>query len=217
MTMMRSLMAAALLIAAPASATTLIDGSFEIQGAATPVTDYCYNGFAAGGNPACAAGAWGPNGGVILSGSGPWGGTTTPDGNFFGFVQGASIVSQSFTADASGPATLSWIDNSRVGNPGGGLQTYTVTLISDVSETLLGTYSVATGGWVSRSTSPFSLTNGETYTIEFAGLSQGDNTAFIDSIALTAGAVPEASTWSMLIAGFGMIGFAARRRRAVAA
>lgn len=31
-----------------------------------------------------------------------------------------------------------------------------------------------------------------------------------------AGAVPEPATWAMLIAGFGMVGFAARRRRAVA-
>lgn len=38
-------------------------------------------------------------------------------------------------------------------------------------------------------------------------------TAFeFDNIA--AGAVPEAATWAMLIAGFGMIGVAARRRRA---
>ena len=34
---------------------------------------------------------------------------------------------------------------------------------------------------------------------------------------LTIGAVPEPGTWAMLIAGFGMVGFAARRRRAAIA
>ena len=31
------------------------------------------------------------------------------------------------------------------------------------------------------------------------------------------GAVPEASTWAMLIAGFGLVGVSMRRRRAIAA
>lgn len=217
MTMMRSVMAAALLIAAPASATTLLDGSFEIQGAALPVTNYCYNGFATPGGSACAAGAWGPGGGVIVNGSGPWGGTSTPAGNYYGFVQGLSVVSQSFTATETGTGVLSWIDASRSNNPGGGAQTYEVTLSTLAGSVSLGTFTTSSTGWTTRTTSAFALTNGETYTLSFNGLSQADNTAFIDAVGLTSTAVPEASTWAMLIAGFGMIGFAARRRRAVAA
>lgn len=41
----------------------------------------------------------------------------------------------------------------------------------------------------------------------------------IDNIVISTvggGAVPEPSSWAMLLAGFGMVGFAARRRRAVA-
>jgi hypothetical protein len=34
---------------------------------------------------------------------------------------------------------------------------------------------------------------------------------------IAAGAVPEPATWAMMLAGFGLVGFAARRRRAVAA
>ncbi len=43
----------------------------------------------------------------------------------------------------------------------------------------------------------------------------GDNTGQIAAeVTALAGAVPEATTWSMLIAGFGMVGFAMRRRSA---
>ena len=41
----------------------------------------------------------------------------------------------------------------------------------------------------------------------------GDSTSFV----ATVGAVPEASTWVMLVAGFGLVGAAARRRKSVAA
>jgi len=34
-----------------------------------------------------------------------------------------------------------------------------------------------------------------------------------DTIGITTGAVPEPGTWAMLIAGFGLVGAAARRRR----
>ena len=37
----------------------------------------------------------------------------------------------------------------------------------------------------------------------------------IDDISFNSGVVPEPATWSMLIAGFGLVGFAARRRRSV--
>ncbi len=47
-------------------------------------------------------------------------------------------------------------------------------------------------------------------------LSQNGGGGFeLDNI--TIGSVPEASTWTMLIIGFGMVGFAARRRAAIAA
>ncbi len=36
-------------------------------------------------------------------------------------------------------------------------------------------------------------------------------------IRVTAGAIPEPATWAMLIAGFGLVGLAARRRRATLA
>jgi hypothetical protein len=40
---------------------------------------------------------------------------------------------------------------------------------------------------------------------------------FTANVVGTFAAVPEAETWALLLAGFGMVGFAARRRRALAA
>nr|WP_310523844.1 PEPxxWA-CTERM sorting domain-containing protein [Polymorphobacter sp.] len=202
-----------------ASATTLVDGSFETKGAATPgLSDYCYDGFSAGGRPICAASPW-TGGGVIVTGAGPWGGTTTPAGNYYGFVQGTSVVSQSFTATETGTGVLTWIDANR-GNQGG-LQSYTVSIFDGTTTTGLGTYTSALGGFVGRSTASFGLINGTSYTLSFTGLTtyigtnDSDRTSFIDNVVLTstAATVPEPSTWAMLIAGFGLVGFAARRRR----
>lgn len=206
---------AAALLAAPAlaGATTIADGSFEIKGAATPgLSDYCYDSFSAGGRPLCAASTW-TGGGVIVSGAGPWGGTTTTFGNYYGFVQGNSVVSTTFTATATTQQILNWADANRTNN--GGLQSYTVTLSDGVTTADLGTYASAFGGFVTKSTSPFLLVAGTAYTLSFTGVFSDDRTSFIDNVGLTA--VPEASTWVMLLAGFGMIGFAARRRAAVTA
>lgn len=215
--MMRSVVVAMALMAAPASAVTLVDGGFEIQGAALPVANYCYNGVAAGGNPACAPGAWGPNGGVIRTGNAAWGGKTTPAGTFFGFIQGRSVVSQSFTADQNATGVVSWIDTNRTNQ--GGLQSYDVSIFDGTTSTLIGNYTSATGGWVARSSSSFALVNGTTYTLRFTGLTSyvgtanSDRTSFIDSIALATTPVPESATWVMLLAGFGLVGVSARRRR----
>lgn len=55
--------------------------------------------------------------------------------------------------------------------------------------------------------------------LTFAAAGRSDSLGgYLDDISITSGAVPELSTWVMLIAGFGLVGVAARRRqRAVAA
>lgn len=53
---------------------------------------------------------------------------------------------------------------------------------------------------------------GDTLTINLAGISY-DSDSRID---LTFQAVPEPATWAMMIAGFGLVGFAARRRKTLA-
>jgi hypothetical protein len=53
--------------------------------------------------------------------------------------------------------------------------------------------------------------------VSFVGGSRLTNLV-VDTVELVriAGAVPEPATWAMLIAGFGMVGFSVRRRRAMA-
>ena len=207
------LLIAALGVAAStaASATSLVDGGFEAKGAATPVTDYCYDAFATPGGPACAASPW-VGGGVIISGSGPWGGTAAAQGSFYGFVQGLSTVSQSFTATQFGTGTLTWIDTNRTNT--GGPKSYNVTLSDGITSSVLGNYTSAGGPWVSRSVSGFFLSGGTNYTVSFVGLSAADNTAFIDDVAISS--VPEPASWALMIAGFGLTGAAMRRRAAIA-
>ncbi|WP_185965035.1 FxDxF family PEP-CTERM protein [Glacieibacterium frigidum] len=203
------LSAVALTASTAASATTLIDGSFETKGASTPVTDYCYDTFPAAGNPQCAPSAWTGTSGVIISNSGPWGNTAAADGNYYAFVQGLSTLSQSFTATATSSLTLSWLDANRTNN--GGQQSYTVSISGGASTIDLGTYTSGFGSFVARTSSPFLAVSGTTYTLTFTGLSAEDRTSFIDGVALAA--VPEPATWGLMIVGFGMVGFAARRRR----
>ncbi len=206
MTITRLILAAALAAAPVAASAGLADGSFEIKGAALPVTDYCYDGFATPGGPACAPGAWVGNG-VIKSGSGPWGGTTTPDGSYFGFVQGTGALSQTFTADVTSTYGLSWLDAGRTN--GGGPQSYTVTILGAGLQTL-GTFTTNGGLFTARSASAFQLVAGSSYTLSFTGLVAEDRTSFIDGVTLTA--VPEPATWGLMLAGFAMVGVAARRR-----
>lgn len=52
----------------------------------------------------------------------------------------------------------------------------------------------------------------ETQNIRFASLSPGSFGAVLDDVSLSA--VPEATTWALLITGFGSVGVIARRRRA---
>lgn len=54
--------------------------------------------------------------------------------------------------------------------------------------------------------------------LSFAAIGTSDGLGgYLDDITISTTAVPEASTWALMIAGFGMVGFAARRRRDVVA
>jgi hypothetical protein len=57
-----------------------------------------------------------------------------------------------------------------------------------------------------------------TLNLQFATSSYDNIGPILDNVLVTqGGAVPEPATWAMLIAGFGLVGFAARRRRALSA
>lgn len=78
---------------------------------------------------------------------------------------------------------------------------------------LLGTVNILTDGNFSTShlldlSSFIDITR-----IEIANITDGGGLAYDDFTFNAAAAVPEASTWAMMIAGFGLVGAAARRRR----
>ncbi len=193
----------ALLALAPAiaGATTIIDGSFEAAGAG--VGDYCYDGLPFGSG-ACPAGAWGTAGGVIRSGSAAWGSTTAADGDYYGMLQGSQVRSQTVVATSTSGLSLNWSDANRTNN--GGAHSYTVT----VNGATLGTYTSGFGGFVAKSTGAFGVVAGNSYTIAFNGIADGDTTSFIDSVSLAV--VPEPTSWALHITGFGLVGLARRRQ-----
>jgi hypothetical protein len=203
-------MTAALFLAVPAIGhAAVLDGSFESKGTASAVTNYCYNDQAAGGNAQCGAGsAWGGTSGVIASGNGAWGGTTTPYGSYFAFVQGNGVLSQSLTL-AAGSYVLSWFDAARTNN--GSAQSYAVA----VGSNNLGTFTTNNTAFEGRTSSVFNVATAGTYTLSFSGLSGAiDRTSFIDNVSIAA--VPETATWGMMILGFAAAGGAMRRRKASA-
>ncbi len=61
-------------------------------------------------------------------------------------------------------------------------------------------------------TQNFTATSATTQ-IRFTNLTSGDNYAGLDAVSITESAVPEPTTWAMMLVGFAAIGFAMRRQR----
>jgi hypothetical protein len=207
------LAAAAAFSAAPAFAVDigLQNASFEDQ----HVGSYCY--FHNPSITACATGVWSMpdigNSGIISETDTAWPGHDAVDGGYFGFVQMAGYMQQTFTAATSGNFTLNWFDAGRDYHGGyDGDQSYDV-LLNDASIYSGGTTSGQ--AFTQRTSSIFHLDAGQSYVLKFEGHSPYDNTSFID--AITANAVPEPASWAMMLGGFGLVGGALRRRRVMAA
>ena len=213
------------LAGAPVQAASILsDGGFESQGLTT--SNYCYFGFASAGNPACGAGAWtGGNsanfggGGLQIESNGAWPGQPSPDGTRYGFVQMTGSLSQVFTPSQTGDYLLTWIDAGRPAGCCGGNQGYLVFIDdgSSLSPVLYDGTTTTSQPWTAR-TADFSITllGGTTYTLTFQGLEAvTDQTSFIDAVSLDLAppsAVPEPASWALMIAGFGLVGSAMRRR-----
>ncbi len=219
--------AVSLCVSGVARASTLVDGGFESQGAASNIPgSYCYGGAGSSGENNCATGAWTFTtlvGGLVGDGmisqstggspwnSSAWGAPIANDpSNYFAFVQINGSFSQAFTAIQTGTLSLDWIDAARSPNPGGGYETYTVSVTGPTSTVIVGTYTPTNSAFEPVSSASFSVIAGDSYTVTFQGVDpypNYDRTAFIDNVALT----PLPSTWTMLIAGFVGLGFFAYR------
>jgi hypothetical protein len=143
-------------------------------------------------------------------GSNAWYGPTSPggfSGNQYAFVQGSGSLSQTFNSALSGLTTVSWLEGSRPDQGCcNGNQTYEVLL----NGSLIYTNTTPNGQNFLAMSAIGSLIAGFN-TIEFLGLSPDDSTVFLDNVSVAA--VPEASTWAMMILGFFGVGLAAYRRK----
>lgn len=155
---------------------------------------------------------------VGATGSNPWYGGAAPagqDGAQFASLQGTSTISQTFTMLGS-ILNVSWLAGGRPFNGGdNGDQTYKIT----VGALSSGDFSTTSGQVFAAQGAHFTgLTSGQQYTLSFVGLDSfpgrntNDETAFIDRVSAT-GAVPEASTWALMLVGFGGLGGMLRLQR----
>jgi hypothetical protein len=131
------------------------------------------------------------------------------DGKQYAFVQGGptSTLSQDFLSSVAGATTIQW---TQAGRPNfgsyDGAQTYEVLL----NNLVLGVFSSFSGQNFTLESITGILVAGVN-TLEFEGLTTtGDHTVFIDNVAVSA--VPELSTWGMMLLGFAGVGFVAYRR-----
>jgi hypothetical protein len=157
-----------------------------------------------------------PNGAYGESIPAPINGLTS--GAYFSADAATQSISQSLALGANTAYTLSFDiyapQNGR-SNP------FDASLFASLNGTPVSTVFSADSlahGWLHYSTS-FTSTNAPLYDLELAFQGGGTTAAdfVVDNVTVAIAAVPEASTWAMMILGFGGIGFWAFRRKAVAA
>jgi hypothetical protein len=120
--------------------------------------------------------------------------TTANSSMFVALAAGTYKVSYYYSARPNFPASSNGIDLS-IGN------------------TLLDSVALTGGGdtaWQLRTVN--FTTSGDLLTFTATGTSDGAG-GYLDSITIETATVPEPASWAMLLAGFGLVGFAARRRR----
>lgn len=192
------------------SAYAIDNGSFETSNVSA-------GGYLYAGN--VIADPWVFTGGAgISANSGSWGAATALDGTSYAFLQNISSISQSFIGSA-GDYTVSFALAQRTN--AGAVGTQKIEVLFDgqklsaqangqIRPSVFGDDD-AYGGWTAYSFNLGALAAG-THTLSFAGLyATGDNTVFLDKVAVTA--VPEPESYALLLAGLGLLGAVARRRQ----
>ncbi len=192
------------MLASPAFATNLItNGSFEQGPAAVSFATF-------------SAGSTAITGWTIASGS----------VDHINSYWNASAGNRSIDMNGNGPATLSQTINTIAGRSytlrfdvSGNPDTTTLRSMNYSAGSLTGSYSTLAVNrplvWVPVSAT-FVASSPNTL-VSFAATSAGPWGVALDNVSVTLNAIPEPSTWVMLIAGFGLVGVSARRRRTVAA
>ena len=152
-----------------------------------------------------------PDGGAGLVGTPPSAGSSFQgpaalSPTQYAFVQDQGALSQTFNSALAGATTITF-DIAGRGLSGHG---------SEQVEALLN--GVLIGSGTTKDNQPFQLVtlsgtlNAGSNTLEFLGLTTStDQTAFFENVSVAA--VPEPSTWAMMILGFAGLGFLAYRRK----
>jgi len=146
--------------------------------------------------------------------------TTSPDGGNFVALDGDSSIrgalSQTITGLTSGAQyllTFNWGGGQLRNRTGDTTEQLQVSFGGVTKSTpILNDPSTVFSGWKNAS---FTFTaNGTSQVLSFLSIGTPDGQppiAVLDGVSLTA--VPEPATWALLMIGFGMVGYAARRRR----
>jgi hypothetical protein len=204
---------------AQAAPVALINSGFEANWTATGFVgaDCCVTFNYAPTGPGL---GWAFNPGSGVAGS--YNALTAYEGSRFGLLQlgnpadpfgtSGNRISQSFSLGAASAVELSFAMALRPGYNSG--QQIAVALDGQLLQTF-----AATAGWSVKNLALGTLTSGS-HVLSFAGTAAyatfGDTTAYLDAVQLNAAPVPEPETYAMLLAGLGLMSFAARRRAASA-
>lgn len=207
-----------------ANAATIVNGSFENLGVTVPVAPRNSSFYEVLAPNSTAITGWtvGTVGTTGLSGVDIvykyWQQT---DGNYSLDLSArdAGSISQLLTGlTVGGHYTLTF---EMAGNPAG---VSPKSLLLSIGSLTPETFSILSGvghnsrnamNWQEQSYS--FVANSTTALLTFESLNRGNAGAAIDNVSISGGLVPEPSSWMMMIAGFGLVGFAARRKALAAA
>jgi hypothetical protein len=128
--------------------------------------------------------------------------TSDPAGYGFG---NEATVSQSIGFDSAGAYEVSFYLGGR--SNGSGAQTVNVF----VGNVLIGSETTTTGQAFTLYTLPFTIAAPSAETLEFAGGTNGDNTAFLDNVSVSS-STPEPSTIGLVGLGSALLACSIRRR-----
>ncbi len=182
---------------------TVVNGSFETPALSSSSFSY---------GPAGATWIFDGSAGIINAPGGGFFGPDAPDGNQYAFFQTGETpgsIAQSITFSLAGTYQLSYLIAGRPSNGGGagGNVSYNVLLDSTV---IVSDATTTAQPFTARS---FNFTIGSgSHTLMFdvqSNANQGDNTAFVDSVAIQA-VVPEPAISTLLVVTFAIVGL--RRR-----